>query len=377
MRTATRFMTQPADPRHHYSHTKLLSEATAVPGTVDAVIVPTNRKVGFLQRAMRLAGDLDCLLIVLCSRWSHARPVLGAAAAAGVRAVAVDVPPRAGLPQLETDDLLDDTSFSGRTDTSMKRNIGLAVAHMMPDWRAVLFLDDDITVTADDVRGAAGLLADYAAVGLTNAGFPDNSVVCHANREVGGTQDTFIGGGALVVPARSRSYFPHVYNEDWFFLFEHVRDRRVAVTGRAEQKEYDPYRSAKRARRQEFGDCLAEGVFELLDDGRGLAEAGVDFWRDYLTRREAFIAGILDRTRHMPMPRAKRERAAAQAKRERMVAALTTAQASRAEITPKLCVRYLDAWQRDRLAWAAFLDRVPPLGNVQEALRHLSLHPVS
>ncbi|MFG2038080.1 hypothetical protein [Dactylosporangium sp. NPDC048998] len=328
--------------------------------------MPTNRPVDRVRDAMRLARELDCLLLVLCSRWSSASLVISEAARADVSAVAVDVPPRARLPRLNADEVLRETPFRSRTDTSMKRNIALAVAHMMPDWRSVLFLDDDIAVTADDVRGAAGLLAEYDAVGLANAGFPDNSVVCHANREVGGVQDTFIGGGALLVPATSRSYFPHVYNEDWFFLFDHIRERRVAITGRAEQKEYDPFDGPTRARRQEFGDCLAEGVFELLDDGRELADAGLDFWRDYLARRGAFIAGILQRAHGLPLP---------PEQRKKMADALHAAQNSRAEITPELCVQYLDAWRRDRAAWEEFLEALPKLSDVHAALKHLSLRP--
>jgi hypothetical protein len=370
-----------AAPTHHASHRALLRPAWLSwrrRAALDAIIVPSAREAGAVLHAGRIARELDSALIVLASRSAKSADIHDQLAPLKLkRLYVVDVPADLGerLPAFHTSKILAREAMARTTDVSAKRNVGLAVARMA-GLRRVLFLDDDMRIPRPaDLKVAAGLLRKHDAVGLRLGGFPDNSVVCHANREVGGTQDTFIGGGALVVPARSRSYFPHVYNEDWFFLFEHVRDRRVAVTGRAEQKEFDPFRNAKRARRQEFGDCLAEGVFELLDDGRGLAEAGVDFWRGYLARREAFIAGILDRTRHMPMPRAKRERAAAQAKRERMVAALTTAQASRAEITPKLCVRYLDAWQRDRLSWAAFLQRVPPLGDARAALRHLGLHP--
>jgi hypothetical protein len=359
-------MTESADPHHHFSHTQLLTPESAAPGVLDAIIVPTNRPVGYIRAAMRLAGELDCLLLVLCSRWSNAGLVTSEAARADVRAVAVDVPPRARLPRLHADDVLRGTPFRSRTDTSLKRNIGLAVAHMMPGWRSVLFLDDDITAAADDVRDAAGLLADYDAVGLANTGFPDNSVVCHATRAVGGVQDTFIGAGALLVPAASRSYFPHVYNEDWFFLFEHIRQRRVAVTGQAEQKAYDPFDGPTRARRQEFGDCLAEGVFELLDDGRDLADAGLGFWRDYLARRGAFIDGILRRTHGLPLP---------PAQRRKMAQSLQAAQNSRAEITPELCVEYLDAWQRDRQDWEEFLAALPRLSDVHAALKHLSLRP--
>ncbi|WP_432980619.1 hypothetical protein [Dactylosporangium sp. CA-233914] len=359
-------MTEPVDPHHHFSHRQLLTPDRLAPGwldgRVDAIIVPTNRPVTFVRSVLRLAHELDCLVLVLCSRWSSASLVGSEADRAEVRAVAVDVPPRARLPRPSADDLLRTKPFRGRTDTSLKRNIGLAVAQMMPGWRAVLFLDDDVAVTAEDVRAAAGLLGEYDIVGLANAGFPDNSVVCHANRAVGGVQDTFIGGGAMVVPASTRSFFPNVYNEDWFFVFDYVRRRRVAVTGLAVQKPYDPFDGPTRARRQEFGDVLAEGVFELLDDGRDLSCAGVDFWRDYLDRRGAFVEGIAKR-----LPPTEQGL--------RILRSLEAANSSRELITPELCVRYLNAWLHDRLAWQEYLSGLPLLGDVHAALKHLSLRP--
>src|SRR5437016_6213547 len=75
--------------------------------------------------------------------------------------------------------------FERRTDVSLKRNIGLAVARMA-GWQRLMFLDDDIVVEEPDhIRKAGALLGTFGAVGLANNGFPDNSVVCHANRAAG------------------------------------------------------------------------------------------------------------------------------------------------------------------------------------------------
>jgi hypothetical protein len=242
----------------------------------------------------------------------------------------------------------------------MKRNLGLAVARMMPSWRALLFLDDDVTASADDVRAAAGLLRDFDAVGLENTGYPDNSVVYHARRAAGEGQDTFIGGGALLVPAGCRAHFPTVYNEDWFFLLDAVRARRVALSGRAEQRDYDPFDRPSRARDQEFGDCLAEGLYALLDVGRGVADAlELDFWRDYLTRRAELIAGIARRSQ-----------------RPEIRDSLLAAQAALANVTPELCVKFLAAWQSDQGGWESFIDGLPALDDVAAALDHLGLRPV-
>ena len=106
-------------------------------------------------------------------------------------------------------------------DTSAKRNIGLMLCHML-GWKHVTFLDDDIEIPdPGDLERAAGLLDERNLVGLFVDGFPDNSVVCHAYRLAGGPQTSFIGGGAIVVETeRTRSFFPDIYNEDWFYMLD-------------------------------------------------------------------------------------------------------------------------------------------------------------
>ena len=58
-----------------------------------------------------------------------------------------------------------------------------------------MFLDDDIrSLTAETVSQAVALTEKYRAVGFTIGDYPDNSVVCHAHRLSGGSQETFPGG---------------------------------------------------------------------------------------------------------------------------------------------------------------------------------------
>ena len=214
-------------PRHRDSHRRLIHRDVSPEGwaQVDAVVVPATRPAPGLTPALKLAAALDCPLLALCSRGTAAAEVRDFAAETGVDAVALDLPQPSTLPDLLTTALLADGPFARHSDTSLKRNIGLAVTRMT-GWRRILFLDDDIDgVDADAVRRAATLLPAYGAVGLENTGYPDNSVVCHANRDTGNTgQDTFVGAGALLVPGRQvTSFFPDVYNEDWFFLLATCR----------------------------------------------------------------------------------------------------------------------------------------------------------
>jgi hypothetical protein len=225
-----------ATPDHHGSHRDLLwspDDPSQARG-IDAIIVPTARRPAYLAEAAALAQELSCTLVTLHSKqWTSvakAAPRLPS----DVARISIDVPDpsHVRLPDWETSRLLNGTVFARRTDLSAKRNLGLVLGRML-GWSRVLFLDDDITeLKADDVRRASGLLSTHTAVGLQVGGFPDHSVVCHAYRQAGGQQQSFIGGGALVIELkRASSFFPDIYNDDWFFLLNDKGIQSVGVTG--------------------------------------------------------------------------------------------------------------------------------------------------
>jgi hypothetical protein len=344
---------KPSSRHHHGSHRQLLSRGPEVPfpAAVDAIIVPTVRDAAALEPAINLAATLNSTLVVLCSRWSSADAVAELAEKRNVELVAVDVA-QVGedlLPRFRTSELLSRTMFHVRADTSVKRNLGLLLAHLV-GWQRIVFLDDDIVVPEPaDLNDAAGLTDQYAGVGLSLGGFPDNSVVCHAYREAGGQQDTFIGGGALAVGTRSApSFFPRIYNEDWFFLLGDGGLRSTTATGTALQKPYDPFAGDRRARQEELGDTLAEGLFWRLDTGLPIADADVVFWRQSLERRADFITDVIDMVSRTD--RGDPER------RGRMLSSLKAARGRGQLIDPNLCVRYLDAWRADQLVWQRHVD---------------------
>jgi hypothetical protein len=358
---------------HSPSHRGLLIGATvpdAIPARVDAIIVPSARTAPYLRHAAGLAQDLGCFLVVLCSR--HARRdqlcQLIRSEFLMLDLIAVDVPAylEAPMPAFETSSMLMGTPLERRTDTSSKRNLGLLLARAC-GWKRVVFLDDDVEVPdPTDLRRAVGLLDHYDGVGLAMGGFPDNSVVCHAHRRAGGWQDTFIGGGALAVPVdRLPAFFPNVYNEDWLFLLDDTRLRRVAQVGDARQQSFDPFAYEDRARSEEFGDSLAEGIFGLLDRGRRVQDADEPYWADFMRRRAGFINDIMERTG-----------TAAMDERQRMpiVRALKAAHGRLRIIEPKLFVRYVEAWRADTGRWGRALAGLPTGMDVPDALDHLGIN---
>lgn len=337
---------------HRGSHRRLLipvARGTTRPARVDAIVVPTKRAGVTLRSAVELAAAHQCPLVMLHSGSASVPPVHSLAVRAGVEFLAIDMTAAgtARLPRLRTDELLRGTVFERQDDLSAKRNLALLLA-MLAGWRRIAFLDDDMELPVPaDLAEAAAVAERYPVVGMAVGGFPDNSVVCHANRAVGGFQEMFVGGGALVVDVtRCDAPMPNIYNDDWLFMLPTVRSTGVAVVGQASQAWYDPYADAGRARSQEFGDCLAEGLYALLDDHRGPADADIGYWTDFLAARRAFIGTIVDRVGQVG--RSAHER-------RKMREALHAAAERNGEITPGLCRDYLGAWQGDRRIWRALV----------------------
>jgi hypothetical protein len=357
---------------HHGSHRLLIwpVDDSTPRAKVDAIFVPTFRRVAHLKQAAAAARSLGCLLVTLHSGiWTSA---LEAAAFVdpAVDLIAIDVPEAAQLrlPALETSRLLANMIFKQRTDLSTKRNLALALSHMLR-WKRIIFLDDDIRVPdPGDLSRAAGLLDTHVAVGLGIGGIADNSMVCHAFRAAGGWQETFIGGGALAVAMkRNRSFFPNVYNEDWFFLLDaRKRLEQVASVGQVLQYPYDPYR-VERAGREEFGDVLAEGIFWLLDQGKPASDGDLAHWRDFLAHRKQFIQQVRGMVGS--------QTSIGSTLRRRMEEALTAALGRCQRIDPELCVAYLRALATDQEQWQRHIQQIrrQPVPPLEKALMSLTV----
>ena len=95
-----------------------------------------------------------------------------------------------------------------------------------------------------------------------------------------------------------RFVLSEIYNEDWFFLLGETALRPVGQVGVAVQMPYDPFATPERARQQEFGDVLAEGLFALFDDGGTIADADRGHWTAVLAGRLAFIDQLRGRIEH-------------------------------------------------------------------------------
>lgn len=338
---------------------------------LDAIIVPASRPAAHLDHAVTLARAAGCWLLILCSgRLNRTEAVKFLAARSYHKAIAVDLPRGyshkllcfPGLAAVRSE--LPKACGFYATDLSMKRNIGLVLARML-GWNRIFFLDDDIRdIAYPNLQRTVDMLGSFSAAGLWVTDFPDNSIVCHANRETGGSQDVFVSGAALALDCESDiGFFPDIYNEDWLFMFDYAKAGRLANSSlEATQLCYYPFAKARRAAWQEFGDVIAEGLYTSLHLGLDVTQATCEYWGYFLEARRSFLEGILTRLSgaHPEM-------------RGEIQMSVELAEKCLQAIKPDLCVRYVQAWRYDLADWRQRLPGIAEKPSIEAALLEMEL----
>lgn len=364
------------DIRQHGTHRTLTPmagwwNAPSASLRLDAIIVPASRPAAHLDHAVTLARAAGCWLLILCSgSLSRTEAVTFLAARSCRKAIAIDLPSDYSHKLLSFPELLAISSELPEdcglytTDLSMKRNIGLVLARMM-GWRRIFFLDDDIRdITYPNLQHTVNMLGSFSAAGVWVTDFPDNSIVCHANRATGASQDVFVSGAALAVDCESDiGFFPDIYNEDWLFMFDFASAGKLANSSlRATQLRYYPFANGRRAAWQEFGDVIAEGLYTLLHPGLSLDQATSKYWGYFLEARRNFLEAVLTR-----LPNAHPEMRAG------IETSVKQAEKCLQMIKPDLCVRYVQAWRSDLADWKQRMPSVAEMPSVEAALGELEL----
>ena len=375
--------------RQRASHAHLSRDVSRSPapplrsrrGHLDAIIVPASRPASFLQPAIALAAYLGAFLVVLCSKQTKAEQVARRVARTpGARSLVVQISqdwthPR--FPKRTSDERFQRANANRKSDLSAKRNLGLLLARLY-GWNKIAFVDDDVTLSQTDcIARLAGQLDEHQVAGMVVRRHPDNSVVCHARRLAGLSQDVFVTGAVLGAHCNSLplSFFPDIYNEDWFFFSQEAAARKLPRVGTARQAEYDPFASPDRARREEFGDLLGEGLYALIGTERPdvpfneqLRAAMEGYWSRFIQARR----GVLAET--MTLLSAFLDKDPDNDEVTSALASLVAAQSQLdSAITPELCVDFLDAWQADLNDWRRFSNGVNNVGSTREAMEFLQL----
>jgi hypothetical protein len=342
-----------ANQRAHHDRLlrKLDWNAPARPssGPVDAIIVPASRRAHRLGGLIDLASACQTTLVVLAShRCDIAEAAeLVASRPSNARVVLAEVPLTIDHEPLRLSTSAEEVrALSGdrSSNLSLKRNIGLLLARYL-GWQKIMFVDDDITgITPDQVMRVALHLDDNLFAGFKTLAFPDNSVVCHANRLAGRPQGIFVSGAALGVNTagdRPLDVFPDVYNEDWFALSGEAQTTGVAHVGNIGQLTFNPFEDPGRATSEEFGDLIAEGLYALFTDVGGVHRATTGYWARFIDQRRALILGIRHRLERNETNEA-----------VQAVKSLSEAQTRLEAITPEDCAFFLKVWREDRRRFA-------------------------
>jgi hypothetical protein len=380
--TSTRSFKSVQQRASHAHLSKDVSRAPAPPlrsmrGRVDAIIVPASRPASFLRRTIELSALLGVFVVVLCSKQAKLDDVAKRVARTpGARSLIVQIPDswkHAKFPTRTSADRFQEASPNRASDLSAKRNIGLLLARLQ-GWSKIVFVDDDITsLPPDNIARLAGKLDSHQVVGLLVSKFPDNSVVCHARRLAGLDQDVFVTGAVLGVHCSDLplSLFPDVYNEDWFFFAKEAAARELPRVGHARQAPYDPFESPERARHEEFGDLLAEGLYALMDE----RHPDEPFDDQLQTASEAYWSRFID-ARHRVITEAHNVLKDFSDLDGRVPAALASLKASEAQltkITPDLCVSFLYDWRDDLSEWQTFSNKLSNVRSIRAAMNILEL----
>jgi hypothetical protein len=364
--------------RQYETHRQFAGRARPGSGRVgradlDAIIVPASRTADNLEQAIALAQAAQCWLVVLCSLETRADEVGQLFADKEfAKGVAVDISAdyRHPLLAFNSSDLaraVTSVCVNPNGDLSTKRNLGLLLARML-GWSRIFYMDDDVRgVSLADLRATVSMLDRYRSVGMRVTDFADNSVVCHANRATGAYQDVFVSGSVLAVNCQEPfGFFPEIYNEDWLFFYDDIREERLGWSGRdVTQLRYDPFENVGRAERQEFGDVLAEGLYALLHVGSGVTEATAGYWNTFMASRKDVLEQII-----------RRADSVAPEIGQNIVRAVQTAMLCLMQIQPKLFEDYIKAWRRDLDSWTERLKAVPRVYSIDAALKALNLSSV-
>jgi hypothetical protein len=338
-------------------------------GPLDAIIVPAARRAHALQPLIELGAQSGMLLVILASHDCDPWEVISLVATTpGGRAIVADVPETHShqlIPTQTSDDEFRWLSGGRRSNLSHKRNLGLLLARLR-GWRKVLFLDDDIRgITIEHLKRASHHLDSHRFVGLRTVEFPDNSVVCHANRLSGKRQGVFVSGAALGVHTAGLSLevFPDIYNEDWFAMAYEASNGGVVHVGDVRQLEYNPFNSPVRAVQEEFGDLIAEGLYQSFSMGDGTQSRRLSYWRTVHRKRAEYIDGI-------------RHRLEQRHDTHEYVQAIRSLEAARTQldyIAPEDCLNFLEAWRDDRREFATRSLRVSGVRSYTAAFEILEL----
>jgi hypothetical protein len=358
------------------------------------IVVPTSTNIQKHTKNIinnfELALQYDnSFILFLCSKNAKKEDIASIAAAyKSVQWAAIEGPFDI-TPEQELETSKPIFAYEATKDIAQKRNFALRLAGLL-GWKYLLFLDDDVMIDDAQLYKVVDILErdDVSIVGFNANDFPDHSVTVHAKRWINGPIDSFIGAGALAVKITPElNFFPHIYNEDWFFLLaEHLYgQRKIVWAGNIKQNRYNPYKNPQRAKSEEMGDILGESLLglamTLTKQGYKKAEpqekieiltnlADEYFWQNQINKRIAFIQQTRNLIRTNKFPSFKRKDAL---KALSCSLAVVVGDDKNEPITAAELAAWTKAWAEDLKTWKASLPKKATKLNFYDALEKFTL----
>jgi hypothetical protein len=157
--------------------------------------------------------------------------------------------------------------------------------------------------------------------------------------------------------------FPDIYNEDWFAMASEASSGGVVHAGDVWQLKFNPFDDPVRAVQQEFGDLIAEGLYESFSQGNETRSTTLSYWDTFRAKRAEYIEGIRGR-----LERREDSNEFVQAGK-----VLEKALEQLALITSQDCLDLLAAWQEDRHDFAVNSTRLSGVHSYTSAFETLAL----
>lgn len=355
----------------------------------DVIVIPTSTNARKNHRNIEhifllAASQANNLILFLCSGKAKKEDIAEIAKPYSVQWAAIDE----GFSSWSKSSLhtsLSPLAYGKEKDTSQKRNFALRLAQVM-GWHTIFFMDDDIQLNNEQFQKAMALIReeDVSVVGFNARNFPDLSVINHAHRWIDGPIDSFLGAGALLIKiGPTIGFFPHIYNEDWFFLLEDFLSNRGRIiwAGSIEQDRYNPYKVRKRAIQEEPGDVLGEGLMRLaiatnMENKFGrptitsvVKKADAVFWEHEIDRRIQYIQNTILAIRDKRMP-SKQKYTALNA----LEVSLQLLIAKDTSITAKNLTEWTKAWGKDLRLWRRQIYTGAQATNLIDGLKILNIY---
>lgn len=150
-------------------------------------------------------------------------------------------------------------------DIPYKRSYALKDARKN-DYKYILLLDDDITMTEENVISGLSSLGNGATVvGFHVLKYPDVSTIDHIERilKQKPSEISMTGSCLFLDVDRINSFFPSIYNDDLFFFMAQKDAKNVVSGGNVIQRKYYPWKDLQRVAHEQFGDLIYEAYKKL------------------------------------------------------------------------------------------------------------------